>query len=69
MLHIRVKLAAGVLVLPPGVLVDGTARRALDKFSPEGVLAYSEFTRAALRSGDLIPLGDPYDPTTTPTED
>ena len=68
MLVIKVKLAVvdgvrEVLVLPAGTLKDGTGRRALTKFEPEGVLAYDEFTRAEIRSGDLVQLSEPFDPT------
>lgn len=71
MLVIKVRLAVvpgvrEVLVLPPGVLQDGTSRRALTKFEPEAVLAYDEFTRAEMRAGDLQKLSDPYDPKAQP---
>jgi hypothetical protein len=71
MLVIKVKLdvipgVREVLVLPGGVLQDGTNRRALTKLEPEAVLAYDEFTRAEIRSGDLKKLSEPYEPKPPP---
>lgn len=78
MLVIKVKLdvipgVREVLVLPSGVLQDGTNRRALGrqpdgKLEPEAVLAYDEFTRAEIRSGDLKKLSEPYEPKPEPTK-
>jgi hypothetical protein len=70
-IDVRLKVVPGVreiLVLPEGVLRDGTGRRALTKFEPDATLAYDEFTRAEIRAGDLEERSEPYEPKPPPSK-